>query len=71
MEKEKESLMWRRLDLMLFLSIFFMAMAVGMFVQEYIIHAKECGSSNFLSFIMGLVIAFILFSAFSYKSFQQ
>jgi hypothetical protein len=71
MEKEKESLMLRRFNLMLFLSIFFMAMAVGMFVQEYIINAKVCGSSNFLSFMVGFVIAFVLFSTFSYKSFSR
>jgi hypothetical protein len=67
MEKEKETLVLRRWDLMMFLSIFFMSMALGMFIQEYIIHAKECGSSNFLSFIMGFLIAFLLFSYFSYK----
>jgi len=60
-EKEKESLIFGRLDLMMFLSIFFISMAIGMFIQEYIIHAKECGSSNFLSFIMGFVVAVFLF----------
>jgi hypothetical protein len=61
MENEKGALIQVKPNLMMFLSIFFIAMAVGMFIQEYIIHAKECGSSNFLSFIMGFVVAVFLF----------